>query len=169
MTARIVGAVLIGAVSLYVGGAFTCMWQRRVVQLWAFCRLLSALEDGIGKMGLPVQSIVSSFSDTVLDKAGFLSETRRIWDADPTADALGGAFDVCLSHLSLDGEECALLSSFFASLGSEDRAREAERCRYVGSRLRAIYEEAAGSLAARCKIARTVSGAVGCAAALMLL
>ena len=77
MTGRIVGVLLIGAVSLYTGGAVIHFWQKRVEQLSAFCRLLSALEDGIGKMGLPVQTIAASFSDAVLESVGFLPEMRR--------------------------------------------------------------------------------------------
>ena len=169
MTARIIGAVLIGAVSLYVGGAFCSMWQHRVQQLLSFGRLAEALGDGIGTMGLSVRHIVESFSDTVLENTGFLPAARTVWNDDPTAAALGTALASCLPRLSLESEELALLSSFFDRLGSEDRERECARCGYVHARLQALHEAAAGALSARCRIARTLSGAVGCAAALMLL
>ena len=169
MTARVIGVLLIGAVSLYTGGALVCIWQRRVEQLSAFCRLLLALEDGIGKMGLPVQSMIDSFSDEVLEAVGFLPAARSMSTSDDPVNALGQAFAACLPAMSMDDEERVLLEQFFAVLGTENRVREAERCAYVHSRLRVLHDEAAGALPARCKIARTLSGAVGCAAALLLL
>lgn len=169
MTARLVGAVLIGTVSLYTGGAVIGMWQRRVTQLTAFCRLLHALSDGIGTMGLPIQQIIGHFADTELERVGFLSAVRRIWSELPSADALSMAFTECLPLLELEAEERGLLQQFFAHLGSEDRAREGERCAYVHARLQTVRDEAASALPARCRIAKTLAGALGCAAALMLL
>lgn len=169
MTAKLVGVLLIGAASLYTGGALISAWQRRVEQLAAFCRLVTALEDGIGKMGLPVQQIVGPFTDPVLEAAGYLPTVRSIWASDPTAAALGDAFAAYQAGGYTDAEENRLLSRFFAELGSGERAGEAERCAYVRARLQAIYDGASTALPARCRIAGTLAGALGCAAALMLL
>lgn len=169
MTVRIIGAAMIFAVSLYTGGACTVLWQKRVEVLSSFCRLLSAMEDGISVMGLPVQSIVVPFADPMLEKAGFLPQVRRLWEQNPGDRALGQALDIPGIRRWMEEEETALLARFFAELGTEDRAREGERCAYVHARLRALREDAASVLAVRCRIARTVSGAVGCAAALLLL
>lgn len=168
MTARIIGVLLIGGVSLYTGGSLIHIWQKRAAQLSSFAKLLSALEDGIGKMGLPIQNIVASFSDVVLENAGFLQAARQM-GSDCPVNALGQAFSASQPHLALNEEERVLLEQFFAALGTEDRAREAERCAYVRSRLEHLHGEAAGALPAQCRIARTLAGAVGCAAALLLL
>lgn len=169
MTGRLLGVLLIGAVSLYTGGAFVSLWQRRVEQLAAFCRLLGALEDGIGVMGLSVGEILGQFSDDTLEKTGFLPLVRRILDDNPTGDAPGDAFAVCRPRLALEDEDCALLRQFFVRIGTEDRVREQERCAYVRARLHTLCTEAESALPARCRIARTLAGAFGCAAALMLL
>ena len=169
MTARIIGALLIAGVSLSVGGSLIHIWQKRAAQLSSFCRLLSALEDGIGKMGLPIQSIVASFSDEVLEAADFLPTARRLGESDRPVNALGQAFSVCHPYLAIDEEERVLLEQFFCVLGTEDRAREAQRCAYVRSRLERLHGEAVSALPAQCRIAKTLAGAVGCAAALLLL
>ncbi len=169
MTVRMIGAAMIFAVSLYTGGACTVLWQKRVELLISFCRLLSALEDGISTMGLSVQSIVVPFTDPMLEKTGFLPQVRRLWEQDPGSCALLQALEVPGICRWMEEEESVLLCRFFEELGTENRTREGERCAHVHARLRALREDAASALAVRCRIARTVSGAVGCAAALMLL
>jgi stage III sporulation protein AB len=169
MTVRLFGAAVIAAVSLYTGGACTALWQKRVEVLSAFCRLLSALENGISVMGLPIQGIVLSFSDGILEQTGFLPQVRVIWEQDFCADALTHALSESGIRRWMEEEEYRLLDDFFAQLGSENREREGERCAYIHARLRNLRDEAASDLSARCRIARTLAGAVGCAAALMLL
>lgn len=169
MTVRLCGAAVIFAVSLYTGGACTVLWQKRVEVLTAFCRLLSVLENGISVMGLPIQGIVLSFSDGILEQTGFLPQVRCLWEQDLCADALQGALSESGIRRWMEEEEYRLLDDFFAKLGSEDREREGERCAYTHARLQNLRDEAASDLSARCRIARTLAGAVGCAAALMLL
>jgi len=169
MTLRLFGAAVIFAVSLYTGGACTVLWQKRVEVLSAFCRLLSALENGISVMGLPIYGIVLSYADTTLEQTGFLSQARCLWEQDLCADALAHALSESDTRRWMEEEEYRLLDAFFAQLGSEDREREGERCAYVRARLQNLRDEGASALSARCRIARTLAGAVGCAAALMLL
>ena len=169
MTVRIVGAAVIFAVSLYTGGACTVLWQKRVAVLVSFCKLLGALEEGISVMGLPMQNILLPFSDTVLEETGFLGRMRFLWEQDLCADALSRALSESGIRRYMEDEEYTVLLRFFEELGSEDRVREGERCAYVRARLQAMREEASAALGARCRIARTLAGAVGCAAALMLL
>lgn len=169
MTVRIIGAAIIFAVSLYTGGACTVLWQKRVEVLLSFCRLLSAMEDGVSVMGLPMQKIVVPFSDVMLERTGFLPQVRRLWEQNPGDSALRQALDISGIRRWMEEEETALLCRFFEELGTEDRVREGERCAYVHARLQALREDASSALAVRCRIARTVSGAVGCAAALLLL
>ncbi|MBQ7301237.1 MAG: hypothetical protein IJW77_15530 [Clostridia bacterium] len=169
MSVRLLGAVLLGAVFLYIGGAICVQWQRNVDALGAVCRLTSALHDGIAMMGLPIGDIIAVFHDDFLEKTGFLPDVRRRLAEDPAADALSAAFAVCARDFTFDTGDAALIGSFFAKIGSEDRAREGERCAYVHTRLQSRYAEAAAALPARCRIAKTVCGALGCTAALMLL
>ncbi len=169
MTVRIIGAAVIFAVSLYTGGACTVLWQRRVAVLSSFCKLLGALEDGISVMGLPQQNIVLPFSDAVLEETGFLGTVRFLWEQDPGTGVLSRALSESGIRRFMEEEEYVLLRRFFADLGCEDRVREGERCAYVRARLQAVRDEASAALGARCRIARTLAGAVGCAAALMLL
>jgi len=169
MTVRILGAAIIFVVSLYTGGACTVLWQKRVAVLSSFCHLVSALEDGISVMGLPIQAIVVPFADAVLEQTGFLPLARQLWEENPGTNALRQALDGCGIRRYMEAEETALLCGFFDALGQEDRAREGDRCAYVHARLQALYDDSASVLAVRCRIARTIAGAVGCAAALMLL
>ncbi len=169
MMTRIIGAAVIFAVSLYTGGACTVLWQKRVEVLSSFCRLLSALEDGISVMGLPMQTIVVPFADSTLEQTGFLPQARRLWERDPATNALRQALDSSGIRRFMEEEETVLLCGFFEALGTEDRVREGSRCTYVHARLRALREDASSVLSVRCRIARTIAGAVGCAAALMLL
>ena len=127
------------------------------------------LENGISVMGLPIQGIVLSFSDGILEQTGFLPQVRCLWEQDLCADALQGALSESGIRRWMEEEEYRLLDDFFAQLGSENREREGERCAYIHARLRNLRDEAASDLSARCRIARTLAGAVGCAAALMLL
>ena len=169
MTARFVGAAVIGAVSLYTGGAYTVLCQRRAQLLSSFCRLVGALEDGISVMGLPMDRILSTFEDPGLSQAGFLSAVRTVLEQDPYADALRQALVQSDVRRFMEDEEYGLLWDFFGELGSDDRVREGERCAYVHARLQTLRDEAGSALPARCRIARTLAGAIGCAAALMLL
>ena len=114
MTVRICGAVMIAAVSLYVGGACSAQWQRRVELLSAFCRLLEALGDGIAVMGLPMQQIVLPFSDAVLERTGFLPKVRQLWEEDMCADALRQALGSGAVSRWLEEEDMALLGECFA-------------------------------------------------------
>ena len=169
MTVRIIGAVTIFAVSLYTGGACTVLWQKRVAVLSSFCKLLGALEEGISVMGLPQQAIILPFSDSFLEETGFLGTVRCLWKQDACTDALFRALSESAVRRFMEEEEYNLLSCFFAELGCEDRVREGERCAFVRTRLQSMRDEASASLGARCRIARTLAGAVGCAAVLMLL
>lgn len=169
MTVRVIGAAVIAAVSLYAGGSYTVLCQRRVRLLSSFCGLVGALEDGISVMGLPMEKILLTFSDTYLEQMGFLPAVRRLWAMDPYTDVLRQALTDSELCRFLEKEELALLDHFFSFLGSEGRTREGERCAYVRARLCSMRDEAMQALPARCRIAKTLAGAIGCAAALMLL
>ncbi|MBQ7981957.1 MAG: hypothetical protein IJ302_00165 [Clostridia bacterium] len=168
MTVRIVGAALIAAASVAVGAGCVGIWERRVRQLGAFCRLLGALRDGIAILGLPLSQIVSRFSDGVLEESGYLPYLRT---------ALGGgeygAFSEglrrCRGTLVLEEGEMTLLLSCFDALGTEDSGRECARCEYCLARLQALYDEAAAALPARSRIAKTLSAAAGGVTVLLLL
>ena len=120
-------------------------------------------------MGLPQQAIILSFADSFLEDTGFLGTVRLLWKQDACTDALSRALSESAIRRFMEEEEYYLLSCFFAELGCEDRVREGERCAFVRTRLQSMRDEASASLGARCRIARTLAGAVGCAAALMLL
>ena len=165
---RLYGAVLVSAAALYTGGAMCALWRRRTAELEAFCALISALENGIGQMGLPLSAILLPYQSEVLQRCGFLAQVRKRMDEDMGAGAVSSAFDACRSSLALDTEECALLSAFFEALGTEDRTRERQRCACAYAALHARYEAAASALSERCRLSRTLSVSAGGLALLLL-
>lgn len=168
MYTGVIGAAMIFAVSLYTGGAFIALWKRRLDGLEAFCSLAGTLHDGIAVMGLAVDEIVVRVSDPFLEQSGFLPSVRAGYQLGEE-HVLCGALDAGIGYWMPEEEEYRLLYEFFASVGCEDRIREGERCAYVMSRLQAIHDRAANAHPSRCRIARTLAGAVGGAAVLLLL
>ena len=168
MYTGVIGAVLIAAVSVYTGGAFIALWKRRLDGLGAFCTLAGALHDGIAVMGLAVDEIVLRISDPFLEQSGFLPSVREGYRAGEE-HVLCRALDAAAGYWMPEDGEYRLLYEFFASVGCEDRIREGERCAYVMSRLRAMLDLAEKAHPSRCRIAKTLAGAVGGAAVLLLL
>lgn len=169
MTVRIVGAVLCGAAALYTGGALCEQWERRVRTLRGFCRLVSALEVGIGEMGLPLSQLFSGFGEEELERCGFLPDVRARYANGGAAGLAAEAYAACGVSVCLEREESALLTSFFEILGTEDREHTRGRCAYVRGMLEQLHTEAAAALPTRCRVARTLSASAGGVVLLLLL
>lgn len=168
---RIIGAVLILWVSMYIGTALSLDGTRRVRQNAAFCRLLSAIVQGISGMRLSILSVISDFSDETLERCGFLPMARARIACGEVQDIIGEAVRGLQEEgrLSLDDAEIALLCAYSREAGTTDAASEVRRCEYYLQKLSAIGETAAAEAPKKSKVYRAVSFAVGALCVLGLL
>ncbi len=157
---RIIGAFAIAICCYLAGCSFSAKQKAICARLRGMIKLLEYMYERIKNSAVPMADIFAAFSDSALEKSGFLPELR-------VHGAAG--FANAVNMLDLPPDCMSELECFGGTLGtlcSDDQLSEILSAK---NELRRHYDDAVQKLPAKQKVTRAVWGLAGALIGLLLI
>lgn len=157
----LIGAVLVFGSCAVMGMYASASYRRAVRELEAFLCLIVHIRGQIDGFLMPLHSILAEYTDPLLEKNGFLPESRE--------NGACRALEKVRNKLYMDDRCITELENFFMGLGLHSAEEEARHCSYYEKRIGELTKNARDALPSKGRMCRAFGALAGIMLAVILL
>ncbi|MBQ7363033.1 MAG: hypothetical protein IJW48_05830 [Clostridia bacterium] len=159
---RLIGILLVLSSSVLLGRVYTAESERRVLELSALIDFLRYAKDRVNCYLEPLAAIAEGYTDTVLERSGFLGELRE-------GRVLSVAFGSASDKLSLPEDTKGVVLSALSSLDGSYKDGLVSGLDLLISSLNGIYATLERETRGRARVVRITAISAGLGLSIMLL